>query len=349
MNIEGNRPDEEPMAPSPIASEEEDRRALNRFVQGGELRSLLPVALAGFLMYWAFRGVSWPKVIDAVRHLNIKMVAPGLLISLFGYVLGDSLGYAAGFRWVVPNLRWPEALRLRLAALLPQSSLSFLAGVLSVSYLYRRHRVHPLISISSIMFVSFSEALLVSASLSLGFALSPQPLNPAWLIYPVVVYFLLGFTLVTLKTPLRPRLERRFGQPRIFHAFRIAPIRRYGWAALLRSPISVGQLLGGYWALRGMGLDVYGPVLLLAIPLTNISALALSVGGFGGPQAVLLYFLAAYGPSEKILAFSLLWSATFTLGRAGVGLVFFPGIWKRLSAGAVIERGASENRPEILA
>ena len=87
-----------------------------------------------------------------------------------------------------------------------------------------------------------------------------------------------------------------------------------------------------YLALRAFGIEV--PLVVVAVvgPLVTGGAfLPISGAGFGGPQlAALLLLPYVDHDKEWITAYSMAFSACFTLGRSFIGAAFLPGYLKDL-------------------
>jgi hypothetical protein len=95
----------------------------------------------------------------------------------------------------------------------------------------------------------------------------------------------------------------------------------------------IGVLVSNYVALKALDINVPLPLAVIAIPIIYSGHfLPINVGGFGGPQALSILFfyeIGHCGSKEQVVAYSVLWSTGFLVGRVLFGLAFIRSFWEK--------------------
>jgi hypothetical protein len=132
------------------------------------------------------------------------------------------------------------------------------------------------------------------------------------------------------------------GALQLLRTFSYARWHHYLRAYAARLMILLSALVSNYAALLAVGAEPELTLAMIGVPIVVLSVfLPVGVGGYGGPQLIAWFVfvkLGNAGTADQIIAYSLLWSTAFLVGRAIIGLVFMPGFWKRCFSRSVTAR-----------
>ena len=142
--------------------------------------------------------------------------------------------------------------------------------------------------------------------------------------------FILLIAYLRLYLP-RPGARLRMKEREIFSSFREAPVFLYFKLVAVKAVSSISGLFTGYFALMAFGLHVPLGYLVVFLPIVwLISSIPITVMGLGTTQAAMLWLVAGFaqgsgGPEAikaAVLAYSLLWWFSFSVGRFSIGAFF---------------------------
>jgi hypothetical protein len=292
---------------------------------------VMSAGAAGGLCWWALAGVDWHEVGAAMGGADVAVLA------------GLTVAYLAVF-YAVEIAGFLVAYRRHLVADVPARHVAVLVGgkqllgvvsplltkVVAPLYFRRRWEVPVLSAVGASELVGFADGvatlLLVSAAVAVGAGL-PGPLVASfagwWVVLAVYVVWAWAPHAPHAPDGRRTRLrESKLLRP----LARTAPRELAAQVALrlalgAASAVVVREVLAelGQGQAQGLG---SGQLILLGTLVLSTAMLPLSVGGYGGPQGVaVLLLVEAWGVAsrEDALAFSLVWSTMFLVGRVVVG------------------------------
>ena len=235
-----------------------------------------------------------------------------------------------------------------------------IAEVLFLIYLWRKKGVSPAHAVSSSIWIivndyaALATALTIAVIYNLGNNLVPQ-INIYWLAAMIIFWVFYFLNLVFWLSSLQPRIaawiKRLYkarldkqgsdglllkivgGAIQLLHTFSIARWYHYLFVYGLRILSLIGVLVSNYVALKALDINVSFSLAMIAIIVIYCSHfLPINVGGFGGPQALSILFFCEIGhcgSKEQVVAYSVLWSTGFLVGRFLFGLVFIRGFWEK--------------------
>jgi hypothetical protein len=235
-----------------------------------------------------------------------------------------------------------------------------IAEVLFPIYLWRKKGVSPAHAVSSSIWIivndyaALATALTIAVIYNLGNNLVPQ-INIYWLAAMIIFWVFYFLNLVFWLSSLQPRIAawiKRLHKARLdkqgsdglllkivggaiqlLHTFSIARWYHYLFVYGLRILSLIGVLVSNYVALKALDINVSFSLAMIAIIVIYCSHfLPINVGGFGGPQALSILFFCVIGhcgSKEQVVAYSVLWSTGFLVGRFLFGLVFIRGFWEK--------------------
>jgi len=327
----------------------------------GLASQIIPYLITFAIFYWIFRSVPFRDVWTNLLAADLSYFLPSMIAFLGAFFLADVFSFGQAYRWFnAPDITLREMMECRGAPYVIQIGLAPLAETLFPLYLWRRKgvRISQTLSSNIWTFLNDGAAFMtaISAAVIYNFFTGLVPaLGPTWLAVVVIFWgFYLG-NLYFWHSRFRERaanwianseaaaepatkarqLLRRAGAEllQLLRTFSVAHWHQYLRVYLVRLAMWAFCLLSNYAALRAVGVDPPLPLAAVAIPLIVLSIFQpISVGGYGGPQLIAVYFfsrLSASGTDEaKVLAYSLLWSTAFLIGRAVIGLIFIRGFWR---------------------
>lgn len=298
-----------------------------------------------------------------VRGASLSLFVPVMVLHTLVFFLADVLSFGMAYRWFnVPGLKLREMMEVRGAPYVIQVGLAPLAEVLFPLYMWRVKQVPVTETMSSniwTMIMDFSAVFSVVTP-AVVYNLYVQNLVPeigaAWLAGCMVFWALFAGNVLFWKTPPGRRMTARFhatraaerntaaprktgirgalgGAGRLLHTFGLARWHHMVRCYLARALLLLSTLVSNYVALRALGMDPALPMVLIGIPFVVLSIfMPVGVGGYGGPQLIAWFLFAevgGVGTADQVIAYSMLWSTAFLIGRAAVGLLFIRGFWRR--------------------
>ena len=301
-----------------------------------------------------------------VRGANLGLFLPVMVLHTLVFFFADVLSFGIAYRWFnVPGLKMREMMEVRGGPYVIQVGLAPLAEVLFPLYLWRVKNVPATETLSSNIWTMIMDlaAIFSVVTPAVIYNLYVDNLVPeiggGWLAVCMAFWVLFAGNLLFWKTPPGRRMTARFdaarnagratagqrpgirgalgGLGRLLHTFGLARWHHMARSYTARAVLLASTLLSNYVALRVLGMDPALPMALIGVPFIVFSIfLPIGVGGYGGPQLIAWFLfveVGAVGTADQVIAYSLLWSTAFLIGRAAVGLVFIRGFWRRCFPG----------------
>jgi len=326
----------------------------------GLLSQVIPYLITAAIFVWIFRSINFADVWHILRAADLSYFIPAMVAFIVVFFLSDVFSFGQAYRWFNAPMTLKEMMECRGAPYVIQIGLAPLAETLFPLYLWRKKgiRVSQALSSNIWTFLNDLAAIMTTMSAAVIFnhytGLVPA-IGPIWLV-PVILFWSFYFgNLIFWHSGFRERAAkwlvageaadaaataksrsflRRAGAEllQLLHTFSVAHWHQYLRVYLVRITMLVCSLLSNYAALRAVGVDPPLPLAIVGIPIIWLSIFwPISVGGYGGPQLIAIYFfnkLVRCGTEEAVIAYSLLWSTCFLLGRAVIGLIFIRGFWR---------------------
>jgi len=328
----------------------------------GLASQIIPYLITFAIFFWIFRSVPFRDVWTNLLAADLSYFLPAMIVFLLVFFLADVFSFGQAYRWFnAPDITLREMMECRGAPYVIQIGLAPLAETLFPLYLWRRKgvRISQALSSNIWTFLNDGAAIMtaISAAVIYNFWTGLVPaLGPAWLVVVVVfwtfylgnlyfwhshfreraVHWIAGGAGAAAEEP--PAKAKQFLRQaaaellQLLRTFSVARWHQYLRVYLVRLVMWGFSLLSNYAALRAVGVDPPLPLAGVAIPLIVLSIFQpISVGGYGGPQLIAVYFfsrLSQSGTEAAVLAYSLLWSTCFLVGRAVIGVIFIRGFWR---------------------
>ncbi|HUT53814.1 MAG TPA: lysylphosphatidylglycerol synthase domain-containing protein [bacterium] len=292
-----------------------------------------------------------------VRAADLRFFLPLMVLHCFIFFMADVLSFGMAYKFFnVPDIKFRELMECRGAPYVIQVGLAVLAEVFFPLYMLRVKKVPVTESVSSnlwsmIMDLTANFTVLLPAVIyNLHTGLIPA-IGPAWLAACIIFWALFLGNVAFWHSPLRDRAMTWIASGRegvesktraqkivgelmqLLRTFSLARWNHYLRVWAVRMVLLCSSIASSYAALRAMGVDPPLPLALIVIPVIVISVfLPIGVGGYGGPQLIAWFLIVSVGKvgtADQVIAFSLLWSTGFLIGRAVIGMIFIRGFWKR--------------------
>ena len=337
------------MQPSPPAPETEFKRP-------GLVSQVIPYLITAAIFVWIFRSINFADVWRILRHADLSYFLPIMIAYIVIFFFADVLSFGQAYRWFNAPLTFKEMMECRGAPYVIQIGLAPLAETLFPLYLWRKKGVRVSQTLGSSIFVFLTDVAAAMTPITAAvvynrFTGLVSILGPGWLAAVTVFWGFYFANLVFWHSRFRPRAAQWIAAGdagaeasgsflkkaaaellQLLRAFSVAHWRQYLWVYVVRVLMWSSAIVSNYAALRAMGVDPPLPLAAVAIPIIVLSIFQpVSVGGYGGPQALAFLFffkLIRCGTEEAVIAYSLLWSTCFLLGRAVIGLIFIRGFWR---------------------
>ncbi len=329
----------------------EEVNQLNSAEPAGEIekpglwRQVLPwVAALGILGY-VFHKVPFAQVAQELKAVSLTAVIAGYLVYTLAYYITDALSFWRCYSRYNLAIGFGEVFKLRLASYLVQALNGAVTEVLTVLYLYRRHRVPVLESGGSAMFVYFFEIYNMVLALSICLLMVPPLrgfswLGPALIAVCAAAWVFLPLWLLYWHTGLRRRLWPGLQKRQFLNAFAKAKLRHYPEIWLYRVLPVAASVWTTIAIFRSMGVLAPTGLLIAAVPaIINVTYWPVSAGGMGGPQLAADILLRGQMTSAQAVAWSLIWSAVFLITRTLTGVFFIRPVWREAFRNAPSELG----------
>lgn len=299
------------------------------------LKIIVPFAATALIFWWLLNGIDFEQLKTAIAkaHLGIAIAVMVCYCIVFSAV--DVAAFGLSYRWYLTDrVTWKDAAIVRCGMYLLQVALSPIAEIIPPTYFWRKWRVRALHTIGSEVFVLFCDSFCNITLLAIGFALAGMALGAGWLYFILSQLLFLALVWSYWLTPLRDKILPKLRDAAIMHVFRRAPMKHYFVFYGIRLVLAAMNLVANWALLDALGVQISMTHLFVLVPVIMFSTfLPISAGGFGGPQgaAVLMLVTMWHLTSQEIaVAYSLLWSTFFAVGRATIGAAFSWPVWMLL-------------------
>ena len=289
------------------------------------LQNLITYALAGGIVWFVARGVSWEHVIDAGSRATLWLFVGASLGGFFCWFLGDAILYSRLFSYFHGPTGARELLPTMAAVYFLQIVNSYVASGAFVLFLHTRKRVPWIMGGCTLLFQGFLDAMLLAALTLLAIVFVPTSPIRLGFNYAVGVlavgsviasFWLVWGSRLAVGNWLRWLYERPS-----MAAFRVARPLHYVKLITIR-----------FLIVASAGFALYGQFISfhIRVPLMQTLALtpfivaignsALSPGGVGTTQLVYTLVFARFADKNDLFALSLAVTAFNLLIRVPMGL-----------------------------
>ncbi|GEM_PF-2019680 len=296
-------------------------------------RQMVPWVITAGILWWIFKDINFGDFLARLSEARLSLMLPAMFGFTAVFAVCDIASFGLCYRWfAVPNLTVREMCNASLGSYILQVLYAPLQGVAIVAY-YLRHNGAPITwTLSGAGFAMLNDIFVVNAVLTIAlilnviFNFTPE-LESFWL-FPMAIPWLIAF--VNFRywfTDSKDRYGLRFSRHPLMRSARFGEVHHYLKVYAARLVIALTGIVAHVLALYAFGIKVPLPVVVIVAPLIVGGAfLPVSGGGFGGPQLVALILLPYAGGDEALLAaYSMSFSACFTIGRTLIGAGFLPG------------------------
>lgn len=297
---------------------------------------LLPIVVTVGIFWWILSGIDFVSL--KVAMSDISWIEVSLVIGAFclWMFIGDIFSFGAGFKYLVDvRAPWSHMFMIRSGTIFSGVIFPPLGELFAPYYFYRQWNKNVLRTVGTSIYVVLVDSSCGAIALACAFLFfDTSMLSNMWLLLlSAHTALLLGVSLAFSRFGL-PYLPERFKNGEFFFAMRTVSFSFTIKLLLMRLAVFAAMCTTIYYLLEVMGIQLSIAQALLFIPLFMASVfLPISAGGYGGPQGAAVLFLVELWEmcsAEQALAFSLLWSTFFLVGRAVVsGLFIFP-LWRML-------------------
>lgn len=292
-----------------------------------------------------------------IRSADLRLFLPVMALHCLAFFLADIFSFGMAYRFFnVPGMLFREIAVMRGAPYVIQVGLAALAEALFPLYLLRVKKVPITETLSSNIWTIIIDTAAIFTAITPGvvYNLFVENLVPAvgyeWLVVCIVYWIVLLGNIVFWHTGYGRSVAERIAARRaaregegagglggglqLLRTFSMARWGQYLKVYLTRALLWVSFLTSNYVAMRALGIDPSPALALIAIPLVVMSIfMPIGVGGYGGPQLIAWFLfvkIGAAGTADQVIAYSLLYSTFFLIGRALIGVVLIRDFWKRV-------------------
>ena len=297
---------------------------------------LLPIVVTFGIFWWILSGIDFDSLKSAMSGIYWGEVALAIGAFCLLMLTGDVFSFGAGFKWLIdPRAPWSHILLIRSGTMFSGVIFTPLGELIAPYYFYKKWNQSVLRTVGTALFVVLVDTSSGAISLAIAFIFfDTSMLSQYWLILLIGhAGLLIGLAIIFSRFVL-PKLPLFVREREFFHAMRSADFFMVLKIFLVRLGVFSGACLTLFYLLRIMQIELSIAQALLFIPLFMASIfLPISAGGYGGPQGAAVLFLVQLWElcsTEQALAFSLLWSTFFLVGRMVVSGVFILPLWRML-------------------
>jgi hypothetical protein len=299
-------------------------------------KQAVPWLITAAILWYIFKDINFADFMGKLSNARLVLLLPAMFGFVMVFAIGDLLSWGMCYRWfATPDLTFREMLHVRWGTYLFQALYVPLHAVSLFGYMVR-HKGSPIMWVMSAGgFAGLSDMLMVNLvmcvaiSLNAIYGFAPElewwwlcVLLPSWpLLYAHFRYWF---------TDSRYKYLTRFSNHPLTRSAQLAKPPHYLKVYAVRLTVALAGILAHYLSLRAFMIEVPLPVVVVVAPLIIGGVfLPISGGGFGGPQIVALILLPYVDGDEALLAaYSMSFSACFTMGRSIIGAFFLPGYLK---------------------
>ncbi|UCD85343.1 MAG: flippase-like domain-containing protein [Deltaproteobacteria bacterium] len=301
-------------------------------------RQMVPWLVTTAILWWIFREINFKEFLDTLSGARLSLLLPAMFGFTVVFTVFDILSFGICYRWfVVPELTMREMLNARLGCYLFQALYTPLEPLGHFAY-FLRHKGAPITwTLSADLFALLNDIFVVNAVMTVtiilntAFNFAPE-LESFWL-FPLVFPWLIAYVHFRYWfSDSKDRYGLRFSRHPALRSSQLGKVHHYLKVYAARLAVALAGIAAHAAALMAFGIEVPFPVVIVVAPLILGGAfLPISGGGFGGPQLVALILLPYVEGNEALLAaYSMSFSACFTLSRSLIGAIFLPGYLRDL-------------------
>lgn len=340
---------------SPIEAEEDQLK------RPSLISHVIPYIITIIIFYLIFRNEDFGEIWRDLKEADLSLFLPAMAIFVTVFFLADVFTFGQAYKWFNTRMTVKEMMECRAGPYVVQIGLAPLAEVLFPLYMWRKKGVRITETLSSNLWTMIVDqsavftVLTAAVVYSLVTGLVPE-INWVWLAVCIGFWVLFlgniafwhsryqgkaanwiaekSSAQVADHIPKWRELLLRIapGLITLLRTFSIARWHHYIRIFLVRLAMLAFNLVSNFAALMALDVTPPIPLILVGVPLIMLSVfMPISVGGYGGPQALAWLFFVKVVPCaspEVITAYSLLWSTGFLIGRAFWGLIFIRGFFK---------------------
>ncbi len=292
---------------------------------------VFPLVMTAAIFWWIFSGIDFASLrsaVEGVSLIKVSLAIGGFCVWMY---FCDVLSFGAGLKFLVePQAPWMHMALLRGGAIFSTVIFPPLGEVFAPYYFYRKWQQSVLRAFGASFYIMLVDSSCGLISLSCAFLFFDTSMLSQWWILLIVGHtlFLLALIVAFSRWGLT-RLPEFVMEKEFFYALRTVSASFTITLLFVRMLSFLGVGITLYYLLIAMDIHLSVAHALLFIPLFMASVfLPISTGGYGGPQGASVLFLVQLWEvcsTEQALAFSLLWSTGFMIGRAVVGgVAVFP-------------------------
>lgn len=288
------------------------------------LQILFPIVVTLGIFWWIFSGIDFANLKQAtagIAWLELSLVIATFCVWL---LFLDTFSFGAAFKFLLARQSpWSHMLLLRGGTIFSGVIFPPLGEVFAPYYFFRKWQQSVLRTIGTSFYVVLIDSSCGALALACAFLFfDTSMLSNYWLLLllghgSLLLTFSLAFSRFGL-----PYVPEKIKSREFFYAMRTVSLRFTLSILLVRLCVLGGVFMTIYYLLQATGINIGFAQALLFIPLFMASVfLPISAGGYGGPQGAAVLFLVQLWElcsTEEALAFSLLWSTFFLIGRAVV-------------------------------
>ena len=323
----------------------------------GWLQIILPFILAGAVLSLAFYGIDLQLLLQSMKNVPAFQCIMAMAAICVLLLLADLGTYTLCYRWfLLPTISTWQVLCLRANLFLVVATFAPLAPLVPIAYFYRRWKLPVVTVFGTSLVPAFLDGFTGTMVWTVTLFLRPEPSDLIWY-GPLGLHWL--FLFLTVRYYSSPEKAFLFGageklfaairRSSVMHAFRQATIHRYGAVFTMRMALMVGHLLCIDVLLDAVGISLTLRQWGIFVPFFVGSAfMPVSAGGYGGPQGVAIYFLVMQwqvATRETALAFSIIWSTLFLLGRVLLGSLFVMAFFRQMQGPVVSSVAGPQGTP----
>ncbi len=310
--------------------------ALEEPEKPGILRIIVPFVGTALIFWWILSRINFTGLTKALVEADLAVAISVMALHSLVFFASDTVAFGYAYKWFLTRkVPWKDVAILRGGMYLLQVALAPLAEIIPPAYFLRKHKVKVFPTLGSEMYVLFCDGYSNTTILILGLLLGGggAVLGMGWVYFLIFHYTLLVLVFLYWRTPLKDKVRflYRLRDAAIMKGFREAGFRHFFAFYGIRGVLAITNVLAGWALLDALHVQLPFHHLLLLVPVMMFSTfLPISTGGYGGPQgAAVLILVTLYGhtTTEIAVAFSLLWSTFFALGRATIGAVLAYPVW----------------------
>jgi uncharacterized membrane protein YbhN (UPF0104 family) len=281
----------------------------------------LPALVSAGALYAVLRLVDLRALADAMSWKIATLLLPAMLLYGAATLALEALCLVLLVRPRCADFGFWTGARLKSASYL-LLTLHYALGVGALSVLLRRRTGLPLGEAAGItVLILAADVLIVFAFASAGVAFLGLDVPAGWILAGLGTAFVGGLALLRARGSLGP--IERLRRLSFFAALRRAELKQLFQLLLLRGLFS--SCFVAVYGAAFLSFELQPELARLVsgiLVVAMVSGLPIAVGGLGTSQAAFLYVFRGLAEPERLLAVSLIASASMIALRVGMGLVF---------------------------